>query len=102
MLFCEKCNFLTPENRCPLCGNKKVRTVCDADFCFFVNLGEFYFEMLESALKEKSIDVVGVPFYPNGVTYGTAGRASGRKVYIRYKDIEQVNEIYEALFGNDD
>ena len=73
-----------------------------ADFCFFVNLGEFYFEMLESALKEKSIDVVGVPFYPNGVTYGTAGRASGRKVYIRYKDIEQVNEIYEALFGNDD
>lgn len=102
MLFCEKCNFITTENCCPLCGNKKVRTVCDADFCFFVKIGEFYFEMLESALKEKSIDVVGVPVYPYGVTYASAGRAEGREIYIRYKDIEQVKEIYETLFGNAD
>ncbi len=102
MLFCEKCNFITTENRCPMCGNKKVRTVCDTDFCFFVNLDEFYFTMLESALKEKDIDIVGVPFYPHGVTYASAGRAQGRKVYIRYKDLEQVKEIYEILFGNAD
>lgn len=88
MLFCEKCNFITTENRCSMCGNKKVRTVCDTDFCFFVNLDEFYFNMLESALSEKAIEIVGVPFYPHGVTYANAGRAQGRKVYIRYKDVE--------------
>ena len=100
MLFCEKCNFITTENRCPLCNNKKLRTVDDADFCFFANLDEFYFNMLESTLNEKAIDVIGVPYYPRGVTYATAGRAQGRKVYIRYKDIERVKEIYETLFGS--
>ena len=102
MLFCEKCNFITTENRCPVCGNKKVRTVCDTDFCFFVNLDEFHFTMLESALEEKAIEIVGLPFYPRGATYANAGRAEGRKVYIRYKDIEQVRDIYEVLFDSAD
>ena len=102
MLFCEKCNLSTDENCCPLCGNKKLRTVNDDDFCLFINLDEFDFSMLESALNEKAIDVIGVPYYPKAVTYATAGRAQGRKVYIRYKDIEQVKEIYEILFGNAD
>ena len=102
MLFCEKCNLATSENCCPVCGNKKLRTVQDEDFCFFVNLDEFYFTMLEKVLKDEAVDVVGVPYYTHGVTYATAGRASGRKVYIRYKDIEQATEIYETLFSSDD
>lgn len=99
MLFCEKCNFLTEENRCPLCGNKKLRAVNDEDFCFFVNIDEFNYSMLESALNENNIEVVGVPYYSRGVTYATAGRADRRKVYIRYKNMEQVIEVYETIFG---
>lgn len=100
MLFCEKCNFATYDDRCPSCGSKKLRAVCDEDFCFFVNTDEFSFSMLESALKENDIEVVGVPYYPCNVTYATAGRADGRKVYIRYQDIEAVKEIYETIFGS--
>lgn len=99
MLFCEKCNFATPENRCPSCGNKRLRAVNDDDFCFFTNTDEFNFDMLESTLNENNIEVVGVPYYVRGVTYASAGRADGRKVYVRYKDIEQAREIYEAMFG---
>ena len=102
MLFCEKCNLTTTENRCPLCGNKKLRTVQDTDFCFFANLDAFNFTMFENALNNKAIDVVGVPYYPGAVAYGNAGRANGRKVYIRYKDTEQAKDIYETLFGSDD
>lgn len=102
MLFCEKCNIVTAENHCPLCGNKKIRTVCDTDFCFFANLSEFDFTIWENALKEKAIDMVSVPFYSHGVTYCNAGRAEERKAYIRYKDTEQAKEIYELLFGYTD
>ena len=100
MLFCEKCNLLTEEARCPLCGNKKLRAAEDTDFCFFVELGEFYFTMFESALNEEKIDVIGYPFYSVAVTYANAGRAGGRRVYIRYKDIEKAGEVYESLFGS--
>lgn len=99
MLFCEKCNILTTENRCPLCGNKKLRDVDGEDFCFFTNVDEFYFEMLESTLNENDIEVVGVPFYSLGVSYATVGRADKRKVYVRYKDIEKTKEICEVIFG---
>ncbi len=100
MLFCEKCNFATKENRCPSCGNKKLRAVADEDFCFLVNLDEFYYTMLESTLRENDIEVVGVPYYSHGVTYASAGRADGRKVYVRFKDVERAKEFYRALFGS--
>ncbi len=99
LLFCEKCNFATPENRCPLCGNKKLRDVKNEDLCFFVNINEFSYKMFESALQEQNIEVVGVPCYSREATYATAGRANARQVYIRYKDIEKAMEIYEAIFG---
>lgn len=102
MLFCEKCNFATAESCCPSCGNKKLRAVNDGDFCFFADLDEFYFDMLERALNENNIDVAGVPYYPYGVTYATAGRARGRKIYIRYKDIEKAEKIYGILFSSND
>lgn len=102
MIFCEKCNYITAENRCPLCGNKKLRNVNNDDFCFFINLDTFHFTMFESALNEKKIDVIGIPYYPRAVAYGNAGRAQGRKVYLRYKDIGQAKEIYETLFGSDE
>ncbi len=99
LLFCEKCNFPTEESRCPLCGNKKLREVKDEDFCFFVNINEFSYTMLESALQEQKIEVVGVPCYSHEATFATAGKADSRQVYIRYKDIDKAIEIYETLFG---
>lgn len=102
MLFCEKCNLLTDEKVCPSCGSKKLREVADNDYCFFVNLHTFYFSMLEGALKEENIDVVGIPYYVSGVHNGNAGRAEGRRVYVRYKDLVRVNEIYNTIFGIDE
>lgn len=99
MLFCDKCNFLAAENRCPSCGNRKLREVNDEDFCFFVNLSAYNFEMLEFTLKENAIDVIGVPFYTGGVSLANAGKAPARKVFIRYKDLEQAKEIYNTIFG---
>ena len=102
MLFCEKCNFITEENICPSCGNKKLRAVSDNDFRYYVSLSDFHYEMLEFTLKDNEVDVVGVPYYPYGVSRANAGRAGARKVYIRYKDFEKANEIYETIFGENE
>ncbi len=99
MLFCEKCNYVTEDKVCPSCGSKKLRPVCDKDFCYFTDMSDFHYEIFESALKDSGIDVVGVPFYHNNlVTHINAGRASERRVYIRYGDTEKATEIFETIF----
>ncbi|MGN0804681.1 MAG: hypothetical protein ACI4MS_04790 [Candidatus Coproplasma sp.] len=102
MNFCEKCNILTDDARCPVCGNKKLRDADGEDFCYFKSLSSFDFEMLAFTLQENKIEVVGVPYYLGGVTHSTAGRAEGRKVYVRYKDIEKAKEIYESILGSEE
>lgn len=100
MLFCEKCNLLTNDKRCPNCRTKKLRDVRDDDFCYFADLHSMYFEMFEEALKNNNVDVVGVPYYPgNAVVFSNAGRADGRKVYVRYKNLDVATEIYNELFN---
>ncbi len=99
MLFCEKCNFLTDKEYCPVCGSSKLRQVKGEDFCYFAQLNTMEFEMLESALKEKGVDVVGMPFYTKPVIYSTAGRAQARRVFVRYKDLNKAREIYDLMFS---
>ena len=99
MFFCEKCNFATSENSCPLCGKKKLRDVKDEDFCFYSKMSVYDFEMFGFTLKENGIEAVGVPYYPYGVSRANAGRAGARKVYVRYGDWEKAGEIFETIFG---
>lgn len=99
MLFCERCHLPTDEKKCPNCNNKKLREIDDNDFCFFVNLSAPYFEMFAETLKNNGIEAVGVPYYPqNAVVFSNAGRAEGRRVYIKYKDVDFAREIYSELF----
>ena len=100
--FCEKCNILTDNACCPVCGNKKLREADGEDFCYFKSISAFAFEMLAFTLQENKIEVIGVPYYLGGVTHSTAGRAEGRKVYVRYKDIDKAKEIYEIVLGSEE
>lgn len=102
MLYCEKCYILTEEKHCPMCGYKKLREVTDKDFCFFRLMDKLDFGIFENSLKENHIDVTALPYYPLGVTYFNAGRATGRKMYIRYKDSEIALRIYNELFCRND
>ncbi len=101
MNFCDKCNLLADSEQCKACGNKRLRAVDGNDFCYFTKLNSFDCEMFECALKNKEIEVVCVPFYIGGVTYATAGRAEGRKLYLRYKDFYMAEEIYKTIFSPD-
>lgn len=98
MTFCENCHIIADGQKCSKCGNKKLRDVNGEDFCLFINLDVFRFQIFEIALKENKIDVVGTPYYPSGVSRGNAGRASGRHVYIRYKNFGIARNIYQEIF----
>ena len=98
MLFCEKCNLLSEKNKCDNCGNENLREANGDDFCFFGLLckGDLY--ILKSNLQEKNIEVAVIPY--GGFDIIMPDRTSAYfKVYIKYKDLSQANEIKDILFG---
>lgn len=100
MLYCEKCNILVKCEKCPLCKNMNLREVKDIDFCYFTSIGTIHYEIFKNALKKEKIDIVGIPYYTRPVTLSSAGRAQGRRVYVRYKDFEKAKEIFNMFSGN--
>lgn len=100
MLYCEKCNILVKCEKCPLCKSMNLRKVKDIDFCYFTSIGTIHYEIFKNSLKKEKIDIVGIPYYTKPVTLSSAGRAQGRRVYVRYKDFEKAKDIFNMLFGN--
>lgn len=100
MYYCEKCNFASADDVCKVCGKGNLRKINGDDFCYFTSLLAFDYEMYESALKSKNIDVVGMPYYTHAVSLSSAGRAQGRRVYVRYKDFPQAREAFDIIFRN--
>lgn len=53
MLFCEKCNRLSNNSICAICGKKGLREVREDDFCYFLTLPAFKTSIFRANLKEK-------------------------------------------------
>ena len=41
-----------------------------------------------------------MPYYTHAVSLSSAGRAQGRRVYVRYKDFPQAREAFDIIFVN--
>lgn len=83
----------------PNYGNERLREITDDDFYLFADLDLFNFNILNNALVANGIEVSVRPYYPLGVSLLSAGRAKGRKIFIRYKDKDKATEIYNVVFG---
>ena len=95
MYFCESCNLLMQDNICGNCGKKKLRTVQDDDFCFFVALGADKAKYFEENLKLQAIPVALI-----GSGLNLQNRTSGIfKIFIPYCCFDRAKEIYTLLFG---
>lgn len=83
----------------PLLRQEKNERTQRLRLLFFTNLNAFNFELFNEALKNNGIEVAYISYYPqNTISFSNAGRASGRKIYIKYKDLQTAHEIYDAIF----
>ena len=92
MKYCEKCNTVVTLKYCPACGNKKIREVTSDDFCFLIECGQTYGEMLKDALQEEKIQCVLVP-WGDGVRSKLGLKLENYKVYVPYEHYERAREI---------
>lgn len=99
MMYCEKCCVVFPEERCPVCGRKKVRAPKEDDLCLIAEKEMIWCEVLEDALKER-----GIPY----LTKGKMGAGLALKVgpmfektrfYVPYARYEEAAELTYAVFA---
>ncbi len=92
MNFCEGCNLACNEERCPKCGRKKLRAVCDDDFCLVGQVDRLFGDHLKERLEGEQIECVLMPF-GTGVRSKFALPLESYLLYVRYKNLEYLRRI---------
>ena len=62
MMYCENCMRIIEEERCPVCGNKRIRMPEPTDPCFLTELDYVSSGILEDLLQQN-----GIPFLKRNV-----------------------------------
>lgn len=96
MNYCEKCHNLCEENRCDLCGNKKLRPVSDDDYCFIIETEQTHGEMLCDIFKQDGIKYALIPT-GNGVRSNFGLELENYEIYVQYKNLDAASEIINSF-----
>lgn len=98
-MYCEKCDIITDDKVCPVCGNKKVRDPADDDPCFLVEKEMMWGEMLADVLKQNDIPF----YYKKALGAGLALKAGPmfeRYVFfVPYAQLSKAKDIVEGMFS---
>ena len=94
MNFCEKCNFASEQEFCPVCGSKKLREVKDDDFCFLADSKMSPCETLIDILDEKKIAYSQVPY---GMASRWAMPLTLYRLYVPYRSLEWAKNELQGI-----
>lgn len=98
--FCESCHLAFEEERCPNCGNKRVREVQADDFCFLCEQRAMEAAMAETVLRNEDIPVVSIP-RGSGVMSAFAVPLENAALYVPFGMFERAEEIMCNVIGTD-
>lgn len=100
MLYCEKCQVVSmDENRCPLCGGKKLRQVRPNDPVMLLTVGE-----AESRRIAAAFDDTGIPHMERSMDSGSVSsivlgqsRCAQMRVFVPFGDMEHARDILHGI-----
>jgi len=98
-MYCENCCILFTENRCPVCGNKKVRTPAPTDYCFLTEKEMLWAGMLEDVLKQNDIPFFTKQILGAGLALKIGPMSERCRFYVPYSHFQEADELVEALFA---
>ncbi len=100
MNYCTNCSEIVNAKKCTHCGNKKLREVEENDYCHFATLDSLQAGMFKPILEENNIDVIITPYYGALVTKSSIGNSSYKKLFVKYKHIQNATSLYKTYFNN--
>ena len=99
MLYCEKCHYLSKNETCSNCGDKKLRIVDDEDYYFLIEKEMIWAEMLKEILEKNNIDFISSPVLGAGITTKIGIASETYQFYVRYAQYKEAQKLIEMMFN---
>lgn len=99
MNYCERCRILTDADRCPECGNLRLRAPRESDLCMVCEKPAVWSEAVADVLREAAVPEMHRGVLGAGLAM-TLGQAAERdRFYVRFADLERAKQAVEDLFA---
>lgn len=102
MLYCEKCQLVINEDKCPKCKSRNLREPLPNDFCLLTKLIPMNAGMLKDVLDQNGIPAVTSSTIGAGIAAYTASYFERIKFLVRYEDLPKATDLVNELFGASD
>lgn len=100
-MYCENCSRIFDADRCPVCGNRKVREPGPKDPCFLTEQDYISSGILEDMLKQS-----GIPYLKRGVMGAGMAIKVGpmlerTRFFVPFSQLEAAVSVVDELFSAD-
>lgn len=98
-LYCEQCNRLTEQERCPGCGSKHLRLPLMGDYCFLTEKELLWSAAMEQLLRDHDIPFVTSNALGAGLTSKLGVMQERIRFYVPFLKLKQAKILEEEFFS---
>ena len=98
-MYCQRCNRLVYEAKCPGCGGKNLRMPAFDDYCFLAEPEPIWVQALEDLLRDNGVEYLTRRVHGAALVTKT-GIPQRVRFFVRYRDYQRAKELNEAFFNS--
>ena len=97
-MYCQRCNRLVYEMKCPGCGGKNLRMPAYDDHCFLAEPEPIWVQALEDLLRDNGVEFLTRRVHGAALVTKT-GIPQRVRFFVPYRDYQRAKELNEAFFN---
>ncbi len=98
VLYCSGCQLsFTGEEKCPSCGNRRIREVRPEDICFLTEAEPIPASTLQDVLKQHQIPVLTSSTVGAGMAMKAGNMFERIKFFVRYEHLEKASALVKEV-----
>lgn len=98
-MYCESCQTLFEERRCPECHRHTVREPRAEDPCFLAEKDTIWGEMLADVLRQNGIPYSIKRTLGAGLAMSVGAMLERYRFFVPYEDLPRAQALVDELFG---
>lgn len=98
-LYCERCNLLTENDQCPVCGSRQLRIPLMGDYCFLTEKELLWSAAMEELLRDNEIPFVTSNALGAGLTTKVGVMQERIRFYVPFLKLKKAKALEEEFFS---
>ena len=99
MLYCTRCQTPTEDERCPVCGSRKLRELREDDLCLAAEKDSIWGPALADLFRDNKIPFEMRSAIGAGLAAELGAAADRVRFFVPYEKLEAAKELEKAYFS---